>query len=343
MKCLTGHGHQQAEDSARYVAQLFASGQVPEQRAMLHSTSRRARETAAHLPAHIPNLEVWNADLLRETDPTKNPLRAEAVFARLFVAPPGGESNTLVIVAHNNMILYLLMRAASLDFEQAAQAWRLFQLRHASVTRIDVLSTGIKQIACIGAAGHITHSHVTWDNITGADMADWKGGEAARRKFKGRMIVLVRQAHAGVDHCGKQIQAVASHIKGLSEYMMSGHVTVTCTSAAEFTGLAIAQQFRVAPQVLPDSISEHPEAGFLSFFSPPTAHTRDAIIMVADDAPLLYWLLRALYFEPDKAKAAASLYNIGHACVSLVNVRPDSTMKVVGVGDQGHVPVDALT
>ena len=38
---------------------LFAMGKLPAKRALLHSTSRRARETAAKLPVHIKDLDVW--------------------------------------------------------------------------------------------------------------------------------------------------------------------------------------------------------------------------------------------------------------------------------------------
>lgn len=336
MKALTGAGHQQAEDSALYVASLFSSGKVPTQRALLHSTSRRARETAAKLPARLPGIEVWNADLLRETDPTSNPLRAEEVFARLFASPQAGAADTLIVVAHNNIILYLLMRAAGVPIERAAQAWALFHLRHASVTRVDIAATGVKQVVSVGAAGHIPHEHVTWNNIKGADMAAWKGGEAERRKFSGRMVVLVRQ---GLPGRAEQHEAVAAHIKGLSDYMLSGHVSVTCTTGAQETAGGVAQRFRAKLQVFPDSISEHPEAGFLQFFCPPQGHSRDTVVMVADDGPVLYWLLRALHMSPEEAKAGSALYRIEHASITLVNVRSDGSMKVVTVGDTGHLPL----
>merc|ERR1719305_440438 len=159
---------------------------------LLHSTSRRARETAARLPVHLANLEVWNADLLRETDPTNNPLRAEEVFARIFVAPPEGASDCLVVVAHNNINLYLLMRAAGVPIERAAQAWRLFHLQHASITRIDVLSSGLRQIVSVGAAGHIPKENVTWSNIAGPDLVEWTGGGPERHKMSGRTVLLIR-------------------------------------------------------------------------------------------------------------------------------------------------------
>jgi len=335
LKALTDHGHRQAENSAQFVKWLFDAGKVPAKRALLHSTSRRARETAAKLPQHLPGLEVWNADILRETNPSSNPLRAEEVFLRLFLAPQQGEADTLAVVAHNNIILYLLMRAAGVPIERAAQAWRLFHLRHASVTRIEVRSTGAIQVVSVGAAAHIPHGNVTWNNIKGADMSAWKEGKPDRHKFSGRMIVLIRQADTGNS---PQMEAIASHIRGLSEYMVSGHMQVVCTPAAEFTALAICRLFRTGPQVLPESIGEQPEAAFLQFFAPPMAHSRDTICMVADDGPVLYWLLRALQMGPDEARAASASYALGRASVTLVNIRNDGSMKVVTVGDTGHLP-----
>jgi len=314
---------------------------VPARRALLHSTSRRARETAAKLPNHLPGIEVWNADILRETNPSSNPLRAEEVFHRLFVAPQEGESFTLLVVAHNNIILYLLMRAAGAPIERAAQAWRLFHLRHASLTRIEVRA-GANHIVSIGAAGHIPHESVTWNNIQGADMTAWKGGRPDRHKFSGRMVVLVRQA-AGADRAGAETLKVAAHVKGLSEYMVSGHMTVVCTSSARSTAAGIAKLFKTAPQVFPDSIAEHPEAAFLEFFKPPSAHSRDTICMVADDGPVLYWLLRALQLSPEDAKATMGAYCIGNASITLINIKSDGSTKVVTVGDTGHLEDGAPT
>mmetsp|Transcript_35892 Transcript_35892/g.65874 ORF Transcript_35892/g.65874 Transcript_35892/m.65874 type:complete len:533 (-) Transcript_35892:151-1749(-) len=343
LKGLTQHGHQQADESARYVAQLFAASKLPEQRALLHSTSRRARETAAKLPNHLPGLGVWNADILRETDPTKNALRAEDVFIRLFAVPPEGAKDTLIVVAHNNIILYLLMRAAGVPIERAAQAWRLFHLRHASVTRIDVLSSGQKQVVCVGAAGHIPSNLVTWNNIAGADMAAWRDGQVHRHKFSGRMILLVRLASAGLgmaDLASRQIEMLASHIESLKEYMVSSHAVVTCTPAGEVTAAAVARRFKTAPQIFPQSITEQPEAAFLQFFCSATERSRDTIVMVAEDGPVLYWLLRALHLSQEEAKAAIGSYCIGPCSVTLVNVKADGVMKVVAVGDTGHLPME---
>jgi len=343
MKELTGAGHQQAVETSRYIASLFAAGQLPAQRALLHSTSRRARETAAKLPVHLPSLEVWNADILRETDPTKNPMRAEEVFQRLFVAPSATDAaDTLIVVAHNNIILYLLMRAAGVPIERAAVAWHLFHLRHTSVTRVDVAASGQKQVIAIGAAGHISHATVTWNNITGADMAAWRGGGAERRKFSGRMLVLVRQASSGDEAVRRrlQIEAVASHIKGISEYMVSATVQVACTRGALETAAAVAREFRKRPQILPDSITQDPELAFQQFFCPPTEHGRDTVVIVAEDLPVLYWLLRTLHMTPEEARDMRKAYCISCASLTLLCIRPDRGCRVVTVGDTGHLPLE---
>jgi phosphohistidine phosphatase SixA len=343
MKALTGHGHQQADETSRYIASLFAAGHLPPQRALLHSTSRRARETAAKLPQHLPGLEVWNADILRETDPKQNPMRAEEVFQRLFVAPAAADAaDALIVVAHNNIILYLLMRAAGVPIERAAVAWSLFHLRHTSVTRVDVAASGQKQVIAIGAAGHISHASVTWNNITGADMAAWRGGGAERRKFGGRMIVLVRQASSGDEAVRRrqQIEAVASHIKGISEYMVSASLQVACTRGALETAAAVAREFRKRPQILPDSVAQDPELTFQQFFCPPTEHSRDTVVMVAEDLPILYWLLRSLHMTPDEARDMRKAYCISCASLTMLSIRPDRACKVVTVGDTGHLPLE---
>jgi len=347
LKALTVHGHRQAEESAKHVARLFEAGHVPAQRALLHSTSRRARETAAKLPPHLDGIEVWNADLLRETDPTKNPLRAEEVFQRIFIAPPVGVTDTLIVVAHNNIILYLLMRAAGVPIERACMAWSLFHLQHASLTRVDVIggkpgTPTTMQIISVGAAGHIPRESLTWHNVGGADLSEWAGGGPDRHKLSGRTVVLVRQASSSSAAGGRQTDAVAAHIKGLSECQVSGHLMVACTSGAERTANAIAMKFRTVPNVLPDDISAEPEAAFLQYVVPPTSHSRDTVVMVAEDGPVLYWLLRALNMSPEEAKAAAASYCIGHASITLVNVKSSGATRIVSVGDTGHIPLDCM-
>lgn len=340
LKALTSHGHQQAEASSKYIARLFEVDQLPGQRALLHSTSRRARETAAKLPSHLPGIQVWNADLLRETDPTKNPMRAEDAFNKLFISPEAGASDTLIIVAHNNIILYLLMRAAGVPTHVACQAWHLFHLRHTSVTRVDISVSGVIRVVAIGAAGHIPKSVVTWNNIEGEDMSAWKGGVVERHKFSGRMLVLVRQVAPDAANCSKLIEATALYVQSLGEYMVSTHWSLACTSAGKHTAAEIVRKCGIKAQTSSDSIIEQPEAAFLQYFCPPTNHSRDTVVLVADDGPLLYCLLRGLQIPPEEAQIRATAYDIGQASVTLVNVKSNGSTRVVSVGDTGHLPLD---
>ena len=63
--------------------------------------------------------------------------------------------------------------------------------------------------------------------------------------------------------------------------------------------------------------------------------------MVAEDGPLLYWLLRALHMTPEEAVVASGSYRIGEASIALVNVNSRGT-KVIAFGDTGHLPMHCL-
>lgn len=355
LKALTAHGHQQADSTARYIKTLLDAGKLPARHALLHSTSRRARETAAKLPNHLPGMEVMNSDVLRETDPTKNPMRAETAFQNLFAPPSVGDDDTLIVVAHNNIILYWLMRAAGIPIERAAQAWHLFHLRHASVTRLDVersggasgMASSAMRVVSVGAAGHIPDAQVTWNNIKGEDMSAWKGGEPERHKFSGRMALLVccsaaagrtlGSARTG-EGCTRHAEAVASHVRALGAYMISGRVRVVCTVAGLPIATTVARSFDVQPLTLPEGLAEEPEAAFLQFLCAPEDRNRDAVVLVAEEGPVIYWLLRALGMSSEEVRATASSYRVSEASVTLINIKRDS-MSVLGVGDTGHLPI----
>jgi hypothetical protein len=73
----------------------------------------------------------------------------------------------------------------------AQQAWSSFHLRHASITRVDIDGDAPPRVVCVGAAAHIPPAMITWNNIKGEDMSSWNGGEAVRRKFSGKMLLLL--------------------------------------------------------------------------------------------------------------------------------------------------------
>jgi len=134
----------------------------------------------------------------------------------------------------------------------------------------------------------------------------------------------------------------AAHLKSLTGYMVSRNVSVVCTAAAEPAASAIAGVFKQKPQVFPDCISEEPEAAFVQYIGPAEEGHRDTVVMVAEDGPVMYWLLRALHMNPQDAAVATSLYRTGHGSYALVNVKSNGSTKVIAMGDTGYLPLTLL-
>ncbi len=342
-KGLTAHGHLQAGETAAHIKELFERGFLPAKKGLLQSTSRRARETAAKiLQAGIPNLQVWNADIIRETDPTKNPRRAEAVFQTLLQTPAAAnQEDAVVIVSHNNIILYLLMRAAGVPMEKAAFAWKLFHLRHASVTHLEIDTSGTILIRTIGGAAHQTHPIVTWNNIKGEDLAHLNEMKPVRTKFSGRMLVLLAVDPAS-DPSAQRAQAMAFHVAGLPAYMVSSKVRMLCTAGSQVSAFCIKSFLPDArgPEILPDSILTDPEGVFTEFFKPPSGRSRDTLILVCESKVMEYWLRRALHMSPEEAAKEGNLA-VTPESLALVNIKSDGSTKVVAVGDTGHLGLNA--
>ncbi|CAD7937649.1 unnamed protein product [Amoebophrya sp. A25] len=383
LKELTSFGHKQAVQTAELVHEKIVK-QLPNRddpnkqlTALLYSSSRRATQTALKLTESdkLPDITTWNADILRETDPASNPMRAEEAYGRLFEpnlnsdGTPGPDL-TLVVVAHNNIILYFLMRAAGIDMERAAKAWKMFTLRHASITKIEIIphdtfiddlgrKSGLKRIVSVGAAGHISDGVMTWENIKGPDLSLETGDGPIRKKLSGRSVIMVcapseddasTEEHAAkkqkisMQELHNRVEQTAAHLKLLSSFMVSGqNLSVVSTNSLASTAHVIAQRFRgINPQIMPDSVVEHPEGAFLQFFGiPPTDNkARETVILIAPKKPLIYCLMRALYFEQEEAMklVAAGTYGaIGSLSLTVVNVRADSSKKVLTVGDCGHL------
>lgn len=266
-----------------------------------------------------------------------------------------------MVVAHNNIILYWLMRAAGMPLDLAQQAWSRFHLRHASVTRIDIDGTAAPRVVCVGLAGHISRSITTWNNISGEDMSAWEGGEPERRKFSGRMVVLVcasAKASTGNSDQAKEkddkndnkdasktsktqaqerVHATATHIKGLTEYMVSRTLSLVCTPSAAEVAAGMAGTLKHKAHVLADGAGGA-EAVFQRYCVPSGKKSRDTVVLVADMATVMYCLLRSL-LAPEQALAVRESYRIKDCSVSFINVR-SSSMKIVAVGDTGHLPVE---
>jgi hypothetical protein len=175
-------------------------------------------------------------------------------------------------------------------------------------------------------------------------MSSWKGGEAERRKFGGRMLLLVCHQASGKASAAQCVQAAAAHVKGLTEYMVSRSGSVVCTPAAHNAAKVLARALKHGPpSALPASVVQQPEGAFQELFRKPKSGSRDTVVLVAEAAPLLYWLMRALQLGPAEATAASGLYDIVQSSVTMVNVRADNSCKVVCVGDAGLLPVTEYT
>jgi len=132
----------------------------------------RARQTADVLRDELPGSEMRIVPELAEcTPPTRRaevvadekPSEMEAckqrldrLFAERFVPSPDRERNELV-VAHGNVIRYLVTRALAVD----TLAWLEMSVHNASLTVIRVEADGRFKVIAVGDSGHLPPSLVT--------------------------------------------------------------------------------------------------------------------------------------------------------------------------------------
>ena len=133
---------------------------------VLASPLTRAKETAQVIAADLPGAKIEIAPELEEcTPPTwrtasvadEKPAQMAAcaakldkVFADRFVPSPDAERHDLV-VAHGNVIRYLVTRALSVD----TKAWLEMSIGHASMTVIRVEADGTFKVIAVGDVGHL--------------------------------------------------------------------------------------------------------------------------------------------------------------------------------------------
>ncbi len=134
--------------------------------ALYVSPLQRAKDTAAIIAGDFPGRSFTVVDDLAEcTPPTR---RAEIMkdekpdelaacaaaidrdFARFFVPAAGSEHSDL-IVAHGNVIRYLVTRALGVD----TTSWLGMSIGHASITKIRIEANGAMQVIAVGDVGHI--------------------------------------------------------------------------------------------------------------------------------------------------------------------------------------------
>ena len=133
------------------------------------SPMTRAHETARVIAADLPGARIEiDAELAECTPPTwRTEVTADEsaeslaacaatldrVFARRFVPAAGAERREL-IVAHGNVIRYLVTRALRAD----PKAWLEMSVHHASLTVIRVEPDGRCKVIALGDAGHLPPS-----------------------------------------------------------------------------------------------------------------------------------------------------------------------------------------
>ena len=138
---------------------------------MTSSPLQRARDTAAVMHETLSNVPLTQSPLLRECTPPL-PEAAEGEVAReraacakqldqafaQFFTPAKDAKRNDILVAHGNVIRYLVMKALKVD----PRAWAGMSVAHASLTVIEVRPDGSARVLAVGDSGHIPSPLVSW-------------------------------------------------------------------------------------------------------------------------------------------------------------------------------------
>jgi serine/threonine-protein phosphatase PGAM5 len=81
----------------------------------------------------------------------------DQAFAEFFTAAKGAKRND-ILVAHGNVIRYLVMKALNTD----TRAWLGMSVPHASLTVIQVQPDGSARVLAVGDSGHIPGPLLSW-------------------------------------------------------------------------------------------------------------------------------------------------------------------------------------
>jgi len=138
---------------------------------MTSSTLQRARDTAAVMHETLANVPVAQSPLLTECTPplsetvedevtrerTACGKQLDQAFAEFFTAAKGAKRND-ILVAHGNVIRYLVTKALKVD----PRAWPGMSVAHASLTVIQVQPDGSTRVLAVGDSGHIPGPLLSW-------------------------------------------------------------------------------------------------------------------------------------------------------------------------------------
>jgi serine/threonine-protein phosphatase PGAM5 len=138
---------------------------------MTSSTMQRARETAAVMHETLASVPFAQSALLRECTPPMNDAaegdvarereacakQLDQTFAE-FVTPARGAKRSDILVAHGNVIRYLVLKSLKLD----TRAFAAMSVAHASLTVIEVQPDGSARVLAVGDSGHIPSTLLSW-------------------------------------------------------------------------------------------------------------------------------------------------------------------------------------
>jgi serine/threonine-protein phosphatase PGAM5 len=138
---------------------------------MTASTLQRAKDTAAVMHETLANVPLAHSALLRECTPplpeavpadeaaqrTACAKQLDQAFAEFF-SPAKGTKRNDILVAHGNVIRYLVMKTLRVD----PRAWFGMSMPHASLTVIQVQPDGSARVLAFGDSGHIPSPLVSW-------------------------------------------------------------------------------------------------------------------------------------------------------------------------------------
>jgi serine/threonine-protein phosphatase PGAM5 len=155
---------------ARFIAARLSGAGVPFD-SMTSSTLQRARDTAAVMHETLGNVPLAQSALLSEcTPPLYEPAADEVAaeraacakqldqaFAEFFTVAQGARRND-ILVAHGNVIRYLIVKALKVD----PRAWLAMSIPHASLTVIQVQPDGSARVLAVGDSGHIPSPLLSW-------------------------------------------------------------------------------------------------------------------------------------------------------------------------------------
>ncbi len=138
------------------------------------STLARARETAAIIAEHFPELTLTLHDDLRECTPTTRRAdimaslapgeadscdsQLEALAHRLLTPAAGPADENDIVVCHGNVIRWLVCRVLDVD----PTAWLGMSIANASLTIVQVRADGSLKLIGFGDSGHVPYPMTTY-------------------------------------------------------------------------------------------------------------------------------------------------------------------------------------